>query len=188
MRFAYFKYFKRSLFFTIVSIINFNFLSVTNTIANGSDRSNNKTHLNTIVFTTQPNHPLYQVALELSKHDLDFAEQHNDIPLILIGTANLTANNNIRQVLFIQLQSSSLCGSGGCTTTAYYKNNNKWIKILDSVTGNIEIQKKAHKTMHDLLVGNSIWIWNGKSYQELQKEPKLKELKHSIQKHQGLRA
>lgn len=138
-----------------------------------------------IILSPQPNNNLLTVAHNLNKTDLNFAIQHGEKPLVLIGSANLSNTRKPQTVLFIQLQSASLCGSGGCTTTAYLKRNTQWIKILDSVTGNIEVKKTAHHGMHDLVVeGSDVWIWNNNTYHETQQGPQLNGLKNSIQNYQ----
>lgn len=141
--------------------------------------------LGKIILTPQPNNPLTTTAYHLNKTDINFAIQHGEKPLILIGSANLSSIKRNQTVLFTQLQSASLCGSGGCTTTAYLKRNNQWIKILDSVTGDIEVRKTSHKGMHDLLVESSdLWIWNKTTYVETQRGPNINGLKNSIKAYQ----
>ena len=39
--------------------------------------------------------------------------------------------------LFVQLQSASLCGSAGCSTSVYLHRGGDWLKVLDSVSGPI---------------------------------------------------
>lgn len=142
-------------------------------------------NLGKIILTPQPNNPLTSIAYRLNKTDIDFAIKHGEKPLILIGSTNLSSLKKSQEVLFTQLQSASLCGSGGCTTTAYLKHNSQWIKILDSVTGDIEVKKTSHKGMHDLLVeGSDLWIWNKKTYVETQQGPNLNGFKNSIQSYQ----
>ncbi|MDI2091339.1 hypothetical protein [Commensalibacter oyaizuii] len=141
--------------------------------------------LGKVTLTPQPDNALATIARNLNQTDLNFAIHRNEQPLLLIGTANLSSTKTAKIVLFTQIQSASLCGSGGCSTTAYLKRNNQWVKVLDSVTGDIEIKKTKHKGMHDLLIGTSdSWIWNGKTYVESQKGPKLTGLKRSIENHQ----
>lgn len=138
-----------------------------------------------VVLTPQPANNFSTIAYNLNKTDINFAVQHGEKPLILIGNANLSSTKKPQTVLFTQLQSASLCGSGGCTTTAYLNRNNHWVKILDSVTGNIEIKKTSHKGMHDLIVeGSDVWIWNKTTYVETQQGPNLNGLKKSIHKYQ----
>ncbi len=125
------------------------------------------TTLGKVILTPQHANSLSIIAYSLNNIDINFAIQHNEKPLVLIGSANLSSTQTPQIVLFTQLQSASLCGSGGCTTTAYLKHNHQWIKILDSVTGNILIKKSSHNGMHDLAVEDSrLWVWNKTIYRE----------------------
>lgn len=138
-----------------------------------------------VLLVPQPRNPLTAIAFHLNKTDIDFALQHGEKPLILIGTATLSTIQKTQKTLFVQLQSASLCGSSGCTTTAYLKKNNRWVKILDSVSGDITILKNTHKRMHDLQINNAeIWIWNGKTYTEPQPGPNMNGLRKSIENYQ----
>lgn len=144
-----------------------------------------KAPLGKITLTSQPGTALENTARLLNQSDMNFAIQRNEQPLLLIGSLNLSSTNKPKTVLFTQIQSASLCGSGGCSTTGYIKRNNQWIKVLDSVTGDIQVEKTIHKGMHDLSVSASdVWVWNGKTYVETQGGPSLKGLKQSIERHQ----
>ncbi|WP_086632114.1 hypothetical protein [Commensalibacter intestini] len=144
-----------------------------------------KAPLGRITLTSQPGTALENTARLLNQSDMNFAIQRNEQPLLLIGSLNLSSTNKPKTVLFTQIQSASLCGSGGCSTTGYIKRNNQWVKVLDSVTGDIQVEKTVHKGMHDLSVSASdIWVWNGKTYVETQGGPSLKGLKQSIERHQ----
>lgn len=144
-----------------------------------------KAPLGKITLTSQPGTALENTARLLNQSDMNFAIQRNEQPLLLIGSLNLSSTNKPKTVLFTQIQSASLCGSGGCSTTGYIKRNNQWVKVLDSVTGDIQVEKTIHKGMHDLSVSASdVWVWNGKTYVETQGGPSLKGLKQSIERHQ----
>lgn len=146
-----------------------------------------KAPLGKITLTPQPGTALENTALILNQTDINLAKQHNEQPLLLIGSLNLSSTKVPKTVLFTQIQTASLCGSGGCSTTGYFKKNNQWIKILDAVTGDIQVKKATHKGMHDLSVSASdIWRWNGKTYIEIQKGPHLNGFKQSIKKHQQI--
>lgn len=144
-----------------------------------------KAPLGKVTLTPQPGTPLENIARTLNQTDMNFAIQRNEQPLLLIGSLNLSSTKKAKNILFTQIQTASLCGSGGCSTTGYIKRNNQWIKVLDAVTGDITVEKTTHKGMHDLSVSASdVWKWNGKTYVETQRGPKLKGLKQSIEKHQ----
>lgn len=144
-----------------------------------------KAPLGKVSLTSQPSTPLENIARTLNQTDINFAIHHNEQPLLLVGILNLSSTKHAKNILFTQIQSASLCGSGGCSTTGYIKRNNQWIKVLDAVTGDIQVEKTIHKGMHDLSVSASdIWRWNGRTYVETQRGPKLKGLKQSIENHQ----
>lgn len=144
-----------------------------------------KASIGKIALTSQPGTALENTARLLNQSDMNFAIQRNEQPLLLIGRFNLSSTKKPKTILFTQIQTASLCGSGGCSTTGYVKRNNQWVKVLDAVTGDIKVEKATHKGMHDLSVSASdVWRWNGKTYVETQKGPALKGLKQSIEKHQ----
>ncbi|EUK18002.1 MULTISPECIES: hypothetical protein [Commensalibacter] len=144
-----------------------------------------KAPLGKVKLTSQPGTALENTARLLNQSDMNFAIQRNEQPLLLIGSLNLSSTKKPKTILFTQIQTASLCGSGGCSTTGYIKRNNQWVKVLDAVTGDITVEKATHKGMHDLSVSASdVWRWNGKTYIETQKGPNLKGLKQSIEKHQ----
>lgn len=144
-----------------------------------------KAPIGKISLTPQPGTALENTARLLNQSDMNFAIHRNEQPLLLIGLLNLSSTKKTKNILFTQIQTASLCGSGGCSTTGYIKRNNQWVKVLDAVTGDIKVEKVTHKGMHDLSVSASdVWRWNGKTYVETQKGPALKGLKQSIEKHQ----
>lgn len=138
-----------------------------------------------IFFSPQPGSILEGIARQLNQTDINFAVKNNEKPLILIGISNLSSTKTVKKVLFVELQSASLCGSGGCTTTAYTKLHGEWVNVLDSVTGDITVQTTAHDGMYDLLIGTSdVWVWNKNTYVASQRGPRLKGFRRSIENHQ----
>ncbi|MGL4686040.1 MAG: hypothetical protein ACRCVY_04705 [Commensalibacter sp.] len=149
-------------------------------------RSNvaNTVKLGPVVLVSKPGTSYDLLARRLSQKDIAFAKHNGEQPLVLIAVLALS-NQKSGQALFVQLQSSGFCGSGGCSTSVYLKQGNSWEKILDSVTGTISIQKTRHLGMHDLLVDNTdLWVWRGSNYQAVDAGPDLKGLKHSVEMHQ----
>jgi hypothetical protein len=83
---------------------------------------------------------------------------------MLVGSARLSGTGK-QAALFVQVQSASLCGSAGCSTSVFVKRDQAWQRVLDSVSGPIKVSPSLHHGMHDLLVhGSDRWIWSGKTY------------------------
>ncbi|MEE8662572.1 MAG: hypothetical protein SOH81_03195 [Acetobacter sp.] len=119
-----------------------------------------------VVLSQQTGTPEDEEAKKLAADDIATSRRHNAEPLVLIGTAQLSIHPS-EKALFIQLQSSSLCGSAGCTTDVYRRRNGSWEKILDSISGDIAVLPASHNGMHDILIdGNDRWIWKGGAYQD----------------------
>ncbi|GAB6967049.1 hypothetical protein JCM25156A_10860 [Komagataeibacter kakiaceti JCM 25156] len=99
------------------------------------------------------------------------AAAHGERPVLLTGSAQLSTDPR-RTALFVQVQSESLCGSAGCSTSVYLPDGRNWKLVLDSVSGPITITPQTHGEMHDLLVdGTDRWIWNGATYTDTQATP-----------------
>ncbi len=121
----------------------------------------------TVALTQQPGSALEATARTLAAGDLKDAAAHGDTPLLLVGSAPLASGPHRRgkSALFVQVQSASLCGSAGCSTSVYVGDRNGWRKVLDSISGPIKVDARSHAGMHDLLVHtHDRWIWNGTSY------------------------
>ncbi|CAI3935439.1 hypothetical protein [Commensalibacter communis] len=184
----YAPYSKLHQYFSLFLITAFLFSSSAEAVSHRHKRTQShaqKTPLGKVTLTSQPGTALENTARLLNQSDMNFAIQRNEQPLLLIGSLNLSSTKRPKNVLFTQIQTASLCGSGGCSTTGYIKRNNQWVKVLDAVTGDITVEKATHKGMHDLSVSAAdVWRWNGKTYVETQRGPALKGLKQSIEKHQ----
>ncbi|MXV43973.1 hypothetical protein GS501_02755 [Saccharibacter sp. 17.LH.SD] len=121
-----------------------------------------------VILTTQPDSALDATARKLNKDTLKDAARYHERPIILVGSAPLSATTkDTNAALFVQIQSARLCGAGGCTTSVYYHDKTGWKLILDAVSGSIAVLSTHHAGMYDLLVdGNDRWVWNGSSYQD----------------------
>jgi len=126
-----------------------------------------------VILSAHPGTQLDIDARKLNTDDLEDAAKHHDHPVVLVGSAPLSAGKN-DEALFVQLQSARLCGSAGCTTSVYLRHNDSWKTVLDSVNGDISVLPTRHKGMHDLLVGkNDKWIWDGNEYQDTLSAPPM---------------
>ena len=120
-----------------------------------------------VTLTQQPGSALEATARTLAAQDLADATKHGETPLLLVGSAPLASgpHRRAKAALFVQVQSASLCGSAGCSTSVYVGDRHGWRKVLDSISGPIKVDARTHAGMHDLLVHTrDRWIWNGASY------------------------
>ncbi|GCE83686.1 hypothetical protein [Komagataeibacter diospyri] len=121
-----------------------------------------------VILAQHPGTELDRQARKLVTQDLHDAANQREQPVLLTGSGQLSDNPR-RMALFVQLQSASLCGSAGCSTSVYLPDGRKWILVLDSVSGPITITPQMHDGMHDLLVDDTDrWIWNGTTYIDTQ--------------------
>ncbi len=117
-----------------------------------------------VALTTQPGSTLERDASRLMAEDINSARQAKEEPVMLVGSAHLAVAGG-PAALFVQVQSASLCGSAGCSTSVFVKRGHGWKRVLDSVSGPIKEAPRTHHGMHDLLVhGNDRWIWDGETY------------------------
>ena len=138
-----------------------------------------------VLLSRQPGTAQDHAARMLNAQDLRGAARHGEQPLVLVGSAPLSGGGG-DPALFVQLQSASLCGSAGCSTSVYLRHDRAWRKVLDSVSGPIRVMKKKHGGVHDLLVGkNDRWIWDGHVYQDSLSAPPLGDLKRSVEQHRA---
>ncbi len=125
----------------------------------------------TIALTQQPGSALEATAKTLAAHDLADAKKAGEVPALLVGSARLAPGHG-QSALFIQVESASLCGSAGCSTSVYLKRGKGWKKILDSVSGPIKVAPGMHHGMHDLLIDSrDRWVWDGAVYRDTLPEP-----------------
>jgi hypothetical protein len=140
-----------------------------------------------VILSRQPGTAQDRAARTLNAQDLQGAARHGEEPLVLVGSARLSVEQGERDpALFVQLQSASLCGSAGCSTSVYLRHDRRWRKVLDSVSGPIRVMKQSHGGAHDLMVGrNDRWIWDGHVYQDSLAAPPLGNLRRSVEQHRA---
>ena len=118
-----------------------------------------------VTLSAQPGTGLDAQARVLATEDMAAAARHGEAPLVLVGTASLALKGSGADALFVQVQSASLCGSAGCSTDVYLQRQGQWVKVLDSVSGPVEILPTGHGGMKDILVdGSDRWIWKNNAY------------------------
>lgn len=138
-----------------------------------------------VALTDQRGTALDSAARLLNAEDLAAAARHKDKPLVLVGSAPLSANGG-NVALFVQVQAASLCGSAGCSTDVYIKKNGQWTKVLDSVSGPVEVLPTTHGGMKDILVdGSDRWVWKKNTYVDTLVAQDVPGLKASVQEHQA---
>ncbi len=138
-----------------------------------------------VALTDQRGSALDSAARVLNTDDLAAAARHNDKPLVLVGSAPLSANGK-NMALFVQVQAASLCGSAGCSTDVYLRRNGAWAKVLDSVSGPIALLPTTHGGFRDILVdGSDRWVWKNNTYVDTLVAQDVPGLKASVEDHQA---
>ena len=133
-----------------------------------------------VILTQQPGTSLDKVARKLNADDIATSRRHHQEPVVLIGSAQISAKPG-ETGLFVQLQSAALCGSAGCSTDVYLSQDGDWLKVLDSVSGEIAVLPTVHNGMHDIMVdGSDRWQWVGGTYQDTISAPSAGNLKKQI--------
>ena len=133
-----------------------------------------------VVLEQHPGTPLDSVARQLNARDLAAPEGGGGPPLVLTGSAPL-AGPGREAALFVQLQSATLCGSAGCSTSVYLFEGGHWREVLDSVSGPISVSPARHRGMHDLIVNKlDRWEWTGSTYRDTKGGPSL-HLRRSVE-------
>ena len=134
-----------------------------------------------VILTQQSGTELDKAARLLVADDIATSRRHHEEPLVLIGSAPLSTKKG-DVALFIELQSAALCGSAGCSTDSYIRVNKEWVKILDSVSGEIAVLPTSHRGMYDLVIdGTDKWIWDGSTYQDTIKAAPIGNLRDQIE-------
>ena len=137
-----------------------------------------------VILTQQTGTALDHAARQLNAEDLADAAKRGEQPVVLIGSAPLAARRGAA-ALFVQVQSASLCGSAGCSTSVYLKHGPDWDKVLDSVSGPIKVLAATHDGMHDLVVGDrDRWVWAGDTYRDTLPAEPIGNLKRDVERHQ----
>lgn len=125
----------------------------------------------TVVLAQHPGTDLDRQARQLQAQDLRDAHARGEHPVVLTASGPLSDNAG-DMALFVQLQSPSLCGSAGCSTSVFLRRGDRWSCVLDSLSGPVRIMAQTHGDMHDLLVDDGDrWIWNGTTYVDTQATP-----------------
>jgi hypothetical protein len=138
-----------------------------------------------VILTQQPGTALDTAARQLNAEDLDGAAKRHETPIVLIGSAPLSVTRG-DNALFVQVQSASLCGSAGCSTSVYLGHAGHWTKVLDSVSGPIKVLASSAGGMHDLLVGDKDrWTWFGGAYHDTLPAAPIGNLRSSVERHQA---
>ncbi|GBQ30408.1 hypothetical protein ACLRDC_06750 [Gluconacetobacter sacchari] len=141
-----------------------------------------------VTLAQQPGGALDQAARALNAHDLAAAARRGDTPVVLVGSAPLSAHAG-DTALFVQLQSADLCGSAGCATSVYLRRDRRdWVKVLDSISGPIALSRHSHGGMRDLIVDRTDrWVWNGTTYRDTMPAASDTGLRQSIERFQARR-
>ena len=124
-----------------------------------------------VVMQERPGTVLDATARQLVAQDLGEARQAGEQPLLLVGSASLTARPADPPALFVQLQSARECGSAGCSTTVYMQRSGRWVKVLDSAEGRIAVSSRRTGGMSDLVAENERYVWNGTVYRDTRPAP-----------------
>jgi hypothetical protein len=102
-----------------------------------------------------------KLARQLMAREIATAYAEGTAPLVLVGMGRL---NDADELLFVQLQSPSECGSAGCSTMSFRYEGDQWIRIMDTVSGTVRIAQSRHRGMPDLIVNGNRLVWNGTKY------------------------
>ncbi|WP_010668591.1 hypothetical protein [Acetobacter aceti] len=140
---------------------------------------------NPVILTQQLGTELDKAARKLAADDIATSRRHKEEPLVLIGSAPLSTKKG-DVALLIELQSAALCGSAGCSTDVYLHKDQDWVKILDSVSGQIAVLPTSHRGMYDLMVdGSDRWLWDGNTYQDTINAAPIGNLRGEIEQFQN---
>ncbi|HVZ06856.1 hypothetical protein [Rhodopila sp.] len=111
-----------------------------------------------------PGSPADGIARRLMAREIEHAKASGPAPVVLVAMARL---NDQDELLFVQLQSSSECGSAGCSIMAFKYVDGDWVRTVDTVGGMVRIATSRHRGMPDLIVNHSRLVWNGARYVDL---------------------
>lgn len=119
----------------------------------------------------QPGGTLDSSARILARDDLAKAQAAGEVPLVLVGSAKLSAAD--RPALFVQLQSPYLCGSAGCSTSVFLWRGGAWSRVLDGVAGKLEVSSARTHGFSDIVAESTRYRWDGKAYRDAQPAPAI---------------
>jgi hypothetical protein len=102
-----------------------------------------------------------KLARQLMAREIERARAAREDPVVLVGMGRL---NDADELLFVQLQSPGECGSAGCNTVSFRYERDRWIRVMDTVSGSIRIAQSRHRGMPDLTVDGNRLVWDGAKY------------------------
>jgi hypothetical protein len=114
-----------------------------------------------IELAVEPGSEADKLARRLMAPEIARAHAEGTHPLVLVGMGRLS---DADELLFVQLQSPSECGSAGCSPVSFRYKDDHWIRILDTVSGTVRIAQTRHRDMPDLIVNGSRLAWDGTKY------------------------
>jgi hypothetical protein len=114
-----------------------------------------------VELAAQPGSEADKLARRLMAGDIARAHAEGADPLILVGMGRL---NDVDELLFVRLQSPRECGSAGCSTVSFRYEGSRWIRIMDTVSGTVQIAQSRHRGMPDLIVNGNRLVWDGTKY------------------------
>jgi hypothetical protein len=114
-----------------------------------------------VELAAQPGSEADKLARQLMAGEIAKAHAEGTDPLVLVGMGRL---NDANELLFVQLQSPGECGSAGCSTVSFRYEGDRWIRVMDTVSGTVRIAQSRHRNMPDLIVNGSRLVWDGTKY------------------------
>ncbi len=126
-----------------------------------------------VPLSNQPRTWMDTAARRLTAQDLVEARRAGEVPLLLVGSARLSAAPADRAALFVQLQSPRECGSAGCNTQVFLWRNGTWSRVLDGVSGRLRIASTRTGGMADLLTDTDHYVWTGTAYRDTSPAPQI---------------
>jgi hypothetical protein len=114
-----------------------------------------------VELAAQPGSEADKLARQLMAREIARVHAEGTDPLVLIGMGRL---KDADELLFVQLQSPGDCGSAGCSTVSFRYEGDQWIRIMDTVSGTVQIAQSRHRGMPDLIVNGNRLVWDGTKY------------------------
>lgn len=114
-----------------------------------------------IELAARPGSEADRLARQLMAREIERARAAGEDPVVLVGMGRL---NDADELLFVQLQSPGECGSAGCSTVSFRYGGDRWIRVMDTVSGNVRIAHSRHRGMPDLIVDGNRLVWDGAKY------------------------
>jgi len=114
-----------------------------------------------VELAARPGSEADKLARQLMAREIAGARANGTDPLVLVGMGRL---NDEDELLFVQLRSPGECGSAGCSTVSFRYERDRWIRIMDTVSGSVRIAQARHRGMPDLIVNGNRLVWDGRKY------------------------